>query len=240
MNKKSFGNKDIKMSKQAPIKFDNRREYEWLVIAQSYFQAALINARILSKRLNKFAITEGSPLDYCLKEIYGKYPQEPAYLIFPILFNFKHGIEIYLKAIIGITNYQFPQNHNLPDLLKKTGINDKKTKCTIEKYAFAKLFLPNNKGCDTKNQFERYPQGSPYDMLELFSAINDKGKALNIPKNISIDDYLIWQDENNAEIVPVVSQEKIKELIDDIEFLYKNIRKISLNLDKKSNISVFP
>ncbi|MFA4818251.1 MAG: hypothetical protein WC621_00175 [Patescibacteria group bacterium] len=223
------------MSRQ--IKFDHKREYDWLIIAQSYLQCALISARILSKRLNKFAIAEGSPLEYCLKEIYGNYSQEPVYLMFPILFNFKHGIEIYLKAIIGITNSKFPKNHNLLDLLEKAGVENKTIKNTIEKYAFGNLFLLDNKKCDIENQFERYPQGSPYDKLELFQTIDGKGKTITLPEGISLDGYLNLIKENSVETISIISQEKINELIKDIEFLYENIRQISLNLNKNSNIS---
>ena len=95
------------------LKFNKKREYDWLIISQSYFQCALISARILRKELNEFAAEEGSPEEYCLKEIYGDYSQDPAYLIFPTLFNLKHGIEIYLKAIIGMANSEFPKSHDL-------------------------------------------------------------------------------------------------------------------------------
>lgn len=214
----------------ASIKFNHKRGYEWLLIAQSYFQCALISARILNKRLSKFALAEGSYLEYCLNEIYGNYPQEPAYLIFPILFNFKHGIEIYLKSIIGTTNSEFPKNHNLLTLLEGANIEDEEIKHIIDKYALGHLFLPTNQAYDTENQFERYPQGSAYDSLELFPTINDKGEVISIPQNISIDDYLSFIKKNNAETIAIVNQEKIRELISDIEFLYKSIRQIARNL----------
>ncbi|MDA2922013.1 hypothetical protein MYX07_01965 [Patescibacteria group bacterium AH-259-L07] len=208
------------MSKQKLEKFDYKREYDWLIISQSYFQCALISARILNEKLSEFAISVDSPIGDCIKRIYGNYRQSPEYLIFPILFNFKHGIEIYLKSILGIQDAEFPKNHNLLDLLSKTNIkgnNKIKIKGIIEKYAFGRLLLPQNNKCDTENQFERYPQGNPYDNLELFSTIPDSG------------------DGNNTRIMPVsiVSQEKIDELINDIEFLYENIRKISSGIIKK-------
>lgn len=49
------------MSKET---FFKKREYEWLVISQSYFQCALMNARVLREELSNFAITVDSPLDF--------------------------------------------------------------------------------------------------------------------------------------------------------------------------------
>ena len=47
--------------------FVKEREYEWLVISQSYFQCALMNVRILREKLSNFAITVDSPLDFWRK-----------------------------------------------------------------------------------------------------------------------------------------------------------------------------
>ena len=206
------------MSKKK-ISFNKKREYEWLVISQSYFQCALVNARILREKLGNFAITENSPLDFCLKKMYGDYPQENVYLIFPIIYNFKHGIEIYLKSIIGIKNSEFDKNHNLLDLLETADIRDEKRKFIIKKYALSHLLLPHNKKNDIYNEFERYPQGSPYDDLWLFPAVNNNGQVVSEPDNMGFEDYLKWMQKNNLEIKSIISQEKIDELIKDIEFL---------------------
>lgn len=211
--------------KMDTIKFDHKREYEWLIISQSYFQCALISARILSEEVGKFGISNNSPL----KRIYGNYPQSPEYLIFPILYNFKHGIEIYLKAIIGISNSEFPKEHNLTDLLNRSGIKDDAVKDIIQKYAYAQWLLPANKKIDCKNIFERYPQGSPYDALELFTVIDKIGQILPSPPMKSFESFTIWIKQNNANVIPAVNQEKIQELIDDIEFIYKRIREVSLS-----------
>ena len=209
------------------ISFNKKREYEWLVISQSYFQCALMNARILKEKLRNFAITESSPLDFCLKKIYGDYPQEHAYLIFPIIFNFKHGIEIYLKSIIGIKNSEFDKNHNLLDLLETANIRDEKSKCIIRKYAFGHLLLSRNDKCDIKNEFERYPQGSPYDDLWLFPAVDNNGQFVSEPDNMGFEDYIKWMQKNNLEIKSIISQGKVDELIEDIEFLMLGLRKVS-------------
>lgn len=209
--------------------FNKKREYEWLIISESYFQSALINARILNKKLqsHKFGISQGSRFEYCLKEIYGDYQQSCEYLIFPILFNFKHGIEIYLKSMIGIKNSEFSFGHDLLYFLEVVDIKDEKIKNIIEKYAYSLLLLPNNKIHDTKNQFERYPQGSPYDNLCLFPAINEHGQNISEPENIGFEGYTKWMKKNNLKIKSIITQEKINELIEDIEFLILGLRKLS-------------
>lgn len=185
----------LKISKSSE-KFNNDQKYDWLIISQSYFQCALMNARVLKEKLSEYGASR------YLNQIYGNYQQSPEYLIFPILFNFKHGIEIYLKAVIGIKNSKFTKGHNLIAILAEAGITDFKIKCIVEKYAYSRLLLINNEKCDTENQFERYPQGNPYDNLELFSIEMNKKYADNF-------------------------YAKINELIDDIEYLYKNIRDIA-------------
>lgn len=214
---------------ESKVSFDKKREYEWLVIPQSYLQCALMNARILREKLSNFAIHEDSPLDFCFKKIYGDYPQEQAYLIFPIVFNFKHGIETYLKSIIGIEKSEYNKNHDLLELLKTAGIEDEKIKCIIRKYAFSHLLLPHNKNCDIKNEFERYPQGSPYDVLWLFPTINNNGQIVDEPGNMGFEDYMKWIEENNLEIKSIITQEKIDELIEDIEFLMLGLRRKSIS-----------
>lgn len=214
------------MKKQ--IRFNDNRKYEWWIISQSYFQSALIGARILHKKLNEF----GSDEDLFFKEIYGNYQQSCEYLIFPILFNFKHGIEIYLKSIIGISNSKFPRNHNLIDLLNRAEIKNQKIEIIIKKYAFCQLFLSGNEECDIKNQFERYPQGSPYDKVEFSVAKNSDKKEVTIPEKDNLESFIKWINENNIEINSIINQEKIVELIKDVEFIYKNFRAISIKQDK--------
>lgn len=208
-------------------KFNKKREYEWLIIPQSYFQCALMNARVLREKLSHFAITEDSRLDFCLKKIYGDYPQGCEYLIFPIIFNLKHGIEIYLKAIIGIKKSEFSFGHDLLYFLEAADIEDEKIKYIIKKYAYSLLLLPDNKIHDTKNKFERYPQGSPYDDLCLFPAINERGQNVSEPESIELEGYEKWMRENNLKIKSIITQEKINELIEDIEFLISSFRKLS-------------
>lgn len=227
------------MSKQVKkVPLDKEREYEWLIISQSYLQCALMNARILREKLNKFAsCIDDSPMDLCLKNIYGDYPQSTKkYLVFPIIFSFKHGIEIYLKAIAGMQNSEFSKRHNLVNLMKEAKIKDKSIKDIIKKYAFGHLLLPRNRKNDIDNIFERYPQGSPYDKLSLFIHVNIKtGEIIKCPKYKKSENYLKWLNKNNNTIraKSIITQEKIDELIKDIEFVHKNLREISISVAKK-------
>jgi len=217
------------------ISFDKKREYEWLIISQSYFQCALMNARVLKEKLSNYVVSVDSPLDLCLKRIYGDYPQSCEYFVFPIIFNFKHGIEIYLKVIAGIQNNKFTGNHDLLDLLEKTKIENEKIKYIINRYGFGHLFLPLNKKFDKENQFERYPQGSPYDELGLFPTVDGRTKKAKEQSQIkSLENYIKWMNENNIEIAAVITQAKIVELINDIEFMSKNIRSVSLSILKQA------
>lgn len=127
-------------------------------------------------------------------------------------------------------NSQFSKHHNLLDLFNESGIKDEKIKNVVQKYAFSHLFLASEKKCDTDNQFERYPQGFSYDKLEMLSVRNSKGKEMTIPANMNFYEFLDWMGKNNAKIASVVTQEKITELIEDIEFFSKRIRRIALNL----------
>ena len=176
------------------MKFDEQRKYEWLIFPQSFFQNALITSRILREQLNKF----GASKKY--EDIYGDYPQSPEYLVFPIMFSLKHGIELYLKSIAGTKAGEFAFKHNLMDLLNRAGIEDEKLKSAIKKDAYSLLLLADNEENDEENQFERYPQGFPYDTIDLFST----------------------NPENN-----IVSFEKVNELIEDIEYLASEFRKIT-------------
>jgi hypothetical protein len=128
-----------KSMEHVQILYKNKRTYEWLIIAQSYFQVALIGARILQEKINGYTETKN------LKKIWGNYSQSPRYLFFPLVFNFKHGIEIYLKSIIGMSNKEFPKSHDLMYLFSKASITDESIRGVVEKYAYSRLLLPSNK-----------------------------------------------------------------------------------------------
>jgi len=197
--------------------FKEEKTYEWLIIPQSYLQAALMNARILKEKNPVFAKDEGK--DSTLDSIYGNYSQDSKYLIFPIIFNFKHGIELYLKSISGIDKSEFIYGHDLKKLLEKIKENkkikiSKELESTIKKYYYSKLLL-KNKEPDEKNQFERYPQDSPYDKID-FSEIK----------------FIKFKDNN-----VIVKENKIDILIKDIIIVNEKLRNLSIEIceNKKSS-----
>lgn len=202
-----------------PIPFDEKRTYDWLIVSQSYLQTALMGARILSEKVGGLSVSSG--------DVYGDYSQEPSYLIFPVLFTFKHGIELYLKSIMGIADFEFPKGHDLVALTDRVPSLDSRLKAIIRKYAYSNLFLPRNALSDLQNQFERYPQGTPYDGVDFFWEIDRFGKRIEPPTS-SFDDYVDWTIENNIQIAQLVTPEKVKELIDDIEYVFKILRRHSI------------
>lgn len=210
------------------ISFDRAREYEWLIIAQSYLQCALITARIIKNKKGKFATDEKSKREIFLKEIYGDYPQDAGYLIFPTIFNFKHGIELYLKTIIGVTNSEFPKNHDLQDLTESANIHDSGINEIVKKYSLSKLLLVDNTVIDKDNKFERYPQGSPYDSSKMYPIVDSTGKTVSEPKFSSFDEFSTWLLQNGYIIQDKIDTNKINELITDITMLHAGIRAITM------------
>jgi hypothetical protein len=69
--------------------------------------------------------------------------------------------------------------------------------------------------------------------LLLARGIVNNGQIENAPDNIGFEDYIKWLQENNLEIKSIITQEKIDELINDIEFLILGLRKVSLNASQK-------
>ena len=194
--------------KKRPIPFNKNRIYEWLICSQSFLQCALITARTLKLKLETFqyGAQEGESKQWCLKTIYGDYAQDCSYLIFPILYNFKHGIELYLKAIIGMDAGGLNKEHDLINLHKAANIESEDCKNTIGKYARCNFLLPKNQIYDSSNEYERYAvQGTPYDNLEFYGSNDGRSEAL-----------------------PKITQEKVDELIKDIGDLTKIIREESL------------
>lgn len=218
------------------IKYDYGRTYEWLIIAQSYFQCALINVRIMKSKTSEYCHIEGSPIDICLKEFYGEYKQNPGYLVFPIIYNFKHGIELYLKAIMGFKNSEFLKKHNIIKLSQNANIKDEKLRAIINKYGYSKLFLPNNQKQDQDNIFERYPQGSPYDDLKMYGTneiFNDDVKVLETINKLDSDEQQTIQ-HSQYKAMNFAESSKVEELINDISYVYDVLRQESINMLKAS------
>jgi hypothetical protein len=111
-----------------------------------------------------------------------------------IIFNLKHGIELFLKALIMRTdsNEEYSQSHNLIELLnteisimkrKKVDNNainilDKNVRFVIEKYYYGLYaFSKNNNNPDINNEAERYPEHrnkNCYEIKNLWDVVDGK------------------------------------------------------------------
>ena len=96
-------------------------------------------------------------------------------MLMPVIFNLKHGTELYLKALIMQIhkNLEYPQTHDLYQLLnmliaetlnnKIQGIDmqilDQKVRTIINKYYYGLYaFAVSNNQPDINNEAERYPE----------------------------------------------------------------------------------
>jgi len=191
---------------------------------------------VLKRKISQYSFNEDSPAGVVLKEIYGEYKQVPAYLVFPIIYNFKHGIELYLKVIMGFKNSEFLKKHNIIKLSQNANIKDKKLRDIVNKYGCSKLFLPNNKEQDKDNVFERYPQGSPYDDLKMYGTneiFNDDVKILKTINKLDSDEQQTIK-HNQYKAMNFAESSKIEELINDISYVYGVLRQESIDMLKAS------
>jgi HEPN domain-containing protein len=159
------------------------KQYDWIVLPEIYFAISrLCCEKILRSKGVEFS-------NSILKELNFKSPHANYELIFPIVYNFKHGIELYLK---GLGNYKFgvyKQSHDLKELFdfiinkdKEKGKNNFKnlydlTWIVIKKYYYG-TYMPSVKDknfSDKKNEAERYPEyKNAYKILEPYKWVNKK------------------------------------------------------------------
>src|SRR5680860_220525 len=158
-------------------KSDKTKHYHWLMGADMFLASSVIlcdqmlMSYVSPKKMN------------CLNNIQqidkrcGFTSANPDYeMLMPVIFNLKHGIELYLKALImqiGLEQ-EYPQSHDLLSLLnsliEKIGkkqfvesdcktILDEKLRNIIEKYYFGTYaFSVDQSHPDTNNEAERYPE----------------------------------------------------------------------------------
>ncbi len=164
----------------ASKKSDPKKTYDWEVWPQAYFDLAIIGCDwLLNELLNKeYAHSKGSEAHKSI--------QFADYTILPIVHNFKHGIELYLKALSILVGGEYEgSNHDLITLLnilivkingkKQTTkrdevlkILDEDLRSIIERYYFG-TYLSNNRykaRPDVNNQAERYPETNAYQIPE--------------------------------------------------------------------------
>ena len=117
-------------------------------------------------------------------------------MLMPVIFNLKHGIELYLKALIMQINLkqEYPISHDLLFLLsnliieiKKVkpkekdilNILDKKMRLKIEKYYFGLYAFSQYKiNPDINNEAERYPEHKNYNCYDVEKLYEKVGNEL--------------------------------------------------------------
>lgn len=200
------------MMKKSKNKRDN---YNWLLFPQSF----LVSSILLCDWL-KYKLSEYSPPEF-LANFYSKF-HSPAYLYFPIIFNFKHGLEHYFKTLSKLCDENYDQGHNLKELLdkliqkiKKSSYTSKKEilaildndiKGIVEKLisgGYAPVVSKGKQQYDIKNQAERYVEHNTYKIQGFF---------------------IFGKDEN--EIITWLTQKVIEDIKKDIEKAYTKLRKI--------------
>src|SRR5437868_1070285 len=95
------------------VKSKSSRHYEWLVMPDSYFAISLVLCRKIPAWQFPQDIVNGSDI---FTEL-GFRSGHPNYeLIYPIIFNLKHGIELYLKGLGNIDHGEYQHEHDLKRL----------------------------------------------------------------------------------------------------------------------------
>src|SRR5665213_77261 len=92
--------------------------YDWMVMPDSYFAAALLCCEAL--------LHSGRPPDIATRRILGnkaftnfRSPHKNYELIRPLVFNFKQGIELYVKGLAGMLVGEYIFNHDIRDIFEQ-------------------------------------------------------------------------------------------------------------------------
>ncbi len=167
------------MTKNQLKKSDANKHYNWLMGADMYLAASVI---LCDEMLKSYTSPiQGLNEDQQIDKRCGFTSANPDYeMLMPVIFNLKHGVELYLKALImRINNKQeYPPSHDLLDLLnhlireikskenigkEQNGIDinilDKNLRDIIGKYYFGLYAFAQQKAYpDINNEAERYPE----------------------------------------------------------------------------------
>ena len=153
------------MKKEKVIK-DGTTEYDWIIFAQSYFYIARLACQELlledNKEKHNKNLSSSIGLHY-----------RPADLYIAILFNIKHGIEIFIKSLSILDVEEYERGHDTHILFqnfKKRGVIKLDTKDLEEMeeliiYFYKPSFLKPKieefyEITDTENDIFRYPDNS--------------------------------------------------------------------------------
>lgn len=173
------------------INSNKNKHYHWLMSADMYFATTVI----LCKKLEESFISDINCLndDQKIGKYCGFNSSNPDYeLLMPIVFNLKHSIELYLKALSMIfeSSNQYVPNHDLENqlndlisVLNSKGVDggllkllDEDIRQVINKYYYGTYAFNNtNINPDLKNEAERYPEVANkgcYKIQDLYSIVD--------------------------------------------------------------------
>jgi len=212
-------------------KIDPGKQYEWLIWPQMYFLTVQKLCDYLIEKINKeeYLQIEEKEMNYYEKLEYSN-------IIIPIIYNLKHGIELYLKGIGAMLDQEYNPIHDIESILKifnkkiegvflEKGLKIKFKKIInselnplIRKYYYGK-YIPNiNYRLDNMNFSERYPQNDGY----------------KIPDSILVD--LEKKEESNDKTF-YINKNDILEIKEDAEKIHRIIReKIYIPIDKELRV----
>lgn len=145
------------------------KHYHWVVTGQMYLGVALFLSENICPKNAKFRI--GASVGSLCREL-GFGSSNPNYeFIWPIIFNLKHGVELWLKGIGIMDHGRYANKHDLNVLFTATIQNSGPNKeilkklhqdtwPIIEKYYYG-TYNPQRKDKrhpDKKNEIERFPE----------------------------------------------------------------------------------
>lgn len=189
------------MEKFIKEKMKRDKDYEWFMFPQSYLTSTIILCDWFLKTYQHDQYGDGHKEKFFYKF------NSPEYLIFPAVYNLKHGLELYLKSLSRLCDKSYNQKeHDLKKLFdelieKLKKYNDipntleNSIKGIVEKYCKGAYtpFVFEGKKPDYGNQAERYPEHNTYCLPDNFS-FDEKGNIKNL-----ITPKLITEIRNDAE-----------------------------------------
>lgn len=172
------------------------KHYNWMIMPDLFLATALLLCKNLKQGLSKFSASIAN-----ISNKVGLRSSHPDYeYIIPAIFNFKQGIELYIKAL-GVINFnEYREKHDFIELFtilsdqyksdeEKTIFVKKlyeETWLIIEKYYYGR-YIPKCKDNiipDKFNEAERYPENNKsYIIPDCFTWVTEE-KVVEIEKDI--------------------------------------------------------
>lgn len=233
-----------KFKKSKVINSNEDELYDWLVMPDTYLATALLICRKIPVWLFPHDIVGRSSV---FRELHFKSHHSDYELIHPIIFNFKHGIELYIKGLGNLAYGEYINNHDLKALfnfiLKKAENNDQKkykilkqlhqdTWHIIKKYYYGTYNpkIKNENYPDKNNIAKKYPEvnDKTYKIQDAYKYVT-KELLNQIEKDIRIIENKFSEAQRKIYSVKYSPEER---KIRDRNFL----KKIELSLEQDYKI----